>query len=344
MFHPLRVPGQIGSAAVDRPCSERVDLHRSPVGAPRAGVGWRRLARAVMVGRRAWSRITVVCLIALIGGTLAGCGPGARPKPKHHQEKVFPSPSPLPLHLPAAESGVLPWSLGTPLSREVVLPGPGAGQITILGGLYAGGGSSAGVEPLATSGGALASAGSLTGPLHDAAGAILSGKDTVFGGGTAGSTAAVQALPATLGAAAASGSLPQARSDSAAAVIGSTAYIVGGYDGTNFDPVVLATTDGITFKAVASLPVPVRYPAIAVLAGKIYVFGGQTANGAPTAAVQVVNPSARSAVVAGSLPEAVTGASAVALKGVLYVMGGESSAAGGVAPNATIWAFDQNTG
>lgn len=287
--------------------------------------------------------VTVIGWVALVSVTLAGCGQAARPAPKHHQARVSPSASPLPLNLPAAESGVLPWSLGAPLSREVVLPGPATGQLTILGGLTATGGSSASVTTLDTASGALASAGSLTGPLHDAAGALLSGKYTVFGGGTVSSTAGVQALPSTLGTAVASGSLPQARSDLAAAVIGNTAYIVGGYDGANFDPIVLATTDGITFRPVAALPVPVRYPAVAALAGKVYVFGGQTANGAATTAIQAVNPSARSATVIGSLPEAITGASAVTLEGTVYLMGGDSTAAGGAA-NPTIWALDQNTG
>ncbi|MHB1527075.1 MAG: outer membrane protein assembly factor BamB family protein [Candidatus Dormibacteria bacterium] len=281
-------------------------------------------------------------LLAVLGLSMAGCGLPARPGATPSPAKVSPSPSPL--KLPAAESGVLPWSLAAPLSRAVLLPGPGPTQLTILGGLTAGGGSAAGIYTLNTAGGALAYSGSLTGPLHDASGAILKGRDTVFGGGTTASSAAVQSLPATLGAAVPSGTLPQARSDSASAVIGGTAYVVGGYSGTSFDPTVLATTDGVTFSAVATLPIPVRYPAVATLGGQIYVFGGQTARGEPTASIQRIDPATHSAKVVGTLPEPVTGASAATLQGVLYVMGGETSAGGGTAPNPTIWAFDQATG
>ena len=246
--------------------------------------------------------------------------------------------------MPAAESGALPWSLAAPLSREVLLPGPGAGQLTILGGLTAGGGSATGVYTLSTTNGALTYAGSLVGPLHDASGAVLGGRDMVFGGGTTASSAAVQTLPAALGAAVLGGTLPQPRSDSSAVVIAGTAYIVGGYSGASFDPAVLATTDGSSFTVVTSLPVPVRYPAVAALGGQIYVFGGQTATGEPTAAVQLIDPATRSAKVVGTLPEPVTGASAATLHGVLYVMGGETSAAGGTSPNPSIWAFDPATG
>jgi outer membrane protein assembly factor BamB len=302
------------------------------------------LATGHKAGHRIRFPVTFIALLAVLGVAVAACTPAGQPAPKHTPHPVTSSPSPSPLPVPAAESGVLPWSLGSPLSREVVLPGPGPSELTILGGLTAGGGSSSSVATLDTTSGNLTNAGSLTGPLHDAAGASLAGKDVVFGGGTAASTAAVQTLPATLGSAVASGSLPQARSDLAAAVIGHTAYVVGGYDGSNFDRAVLATTDGTTFQVVASLPVPVRYPAVASLGRKLYVFGGQTANGEATVAVQMVDPASRSAKVVGALPERVTGASAVTLQGVLYVMGGETSAAGGTAPNPTIWAFDPNTG
>ncbi|HUY10552.1 MAG TPA: PQQ-binding-like beta-propeller repeat protein [Candidatus Dormibacteraeota bacterium] len=179
---------------------------------------------------------------------------------------------------------------------------------------------------------------------HDASGAVLSGHDTVFGGGVSLSSAAVQSLVPGAASATTIAQLPQPRSDSASAVVRGIAYIAGGYDGTSFDPVVLATSNGLTFTAVASLPVPVRYPAVAALNGRLYVFGGQTVNGKATSIVQVVDPANHSAKVAGALPVAVTGASAVSLGGGLYVMGGEPSAAGGVAPNPTIWAFDPGTG
>ena len=43
----------------------------------------------------------------------------------------------------------------------------------------------------------------------------------------------------------------------------------------------------------ARLPIPVRYPAVAAGGGKIYVFGGETANGAATRAIQVIDTDQR---------------------------------------------------
>jgi len=226
----------------------------------------------------------------------------------------------------------------------VALPGARvAAQLTILGGLTTGGISAAGIFTLDVATGALSYAGSLGGPLHDAAGAALGGRDLIMGGGSAASVAAVQAVPASLGQATTIGRLPQPRSDSAAAVIGPRAFIVGGYDGVRFDAAVLATTDGTTFRAVATLPVPVRYPAVAALGGRIYVFGGQTSDGASIEAIQMIDPNSHTAHVTGHLPVPVTGSSAVVVQGTPYVLGGVTSATGGPAPEPTIWAFDPAT-
>ncbi|MHB1639759.1 MAG: Kelch repeat-containing protein [Candidatus Dormibacteria bacterium] len=233
--------------------------------------------------------------------------------------------------------------MANPISRELVLPGPGAAQLTILGGLTAGGSSASGVYTLNTTGGGLSRTGSLVGPLHDASGAIVGGHATVFGGGTVSSTATVQALQPGLGAAAAVGNLPQARSDSAATSIGQTAYVVGGYDGSNFDATVLATSNGTSFQQVATLPVPVRYPGVAAVNGLIYVFGGQTANGLAASQIQVIDPKTHTARVVGNMPEPDTGSVAVTLGGTIYVAGGNTSAATGTAPVSVIWAFNPVT-
>ncbi|MHB8394547.1 MAG: outer membrane protein assembly factor BamB family protein [Candidatus Dormibacteria bacterium] len=278
-------------------------------------------------------------LLTLVSATLAGCAASvhgvARPTP-HASPSTTIAP---PAALPAAESGLLPWSLPNPISREVVLAGPAASQVSILGGLTATGGSASGIYTLSTTNGALAQAGTLLGPVHDASGAILAGREIVFGGGTVASSAVVQAVPTTLGTATSTGKLPQARSDSAATVIGGVAFVVGGYDGSTFDSEVLATTNGSSFQPVASLPVPVRYPAVASLGGLIYVFGGQTANGLVSAQIQVVNPATHAARVLGTMPEPNTGAVAMNIGGTIYVAGGNTSAASGTAPIATIWAF-----
>ncbi len=278
----------------------------------------------------------IVALSAGLALGLAGCAaPGAAPRGR---------PAAAALQLPAAESGVLPWALANPISREVVLPGPSAGELTIAGGLSAAGGSSSGVYTLTTGDGALSRSGSLSAPVHDAAGAIMDGHPMVFGGGTSSSTAAVQSLPPALGLASVIGNLPHARSDSAATTIGPTAYIVGGYTGSSFDAAVLATNNGVSFRKVANLPVPVRYPAVAALKGDIYVFGGQTANGLAASQIQMVDPRTGIGRVIGNMPEPDAGAVAATLGGTIYVAGGNTSAAPGTAPISSIWAFNPVTG
>jgi len=240
--------------------------------------------------------------------------------------------------IPAVESGLLPWQLAAPISRVVVVPST-ASHLDILGGLTSGNTSSSGAYSLDTSNGTLTQVGSLSGPLHDAAGAVIGGQDVVFGGGLSGTVATVQAFPVT-GASAGTaatprptanvvGSLPSPRSDAADVTIGATNYIVGGYDGTNPDPLVLATTDGRTFRSVASLPVPVRYPAVAALGQKIFIFGGQaitgSAAGEPVTSIQMIDPAHHTASIVGHLPEPLSGAAAVTLAGHVYVIGGEST-------------------
>lgn len=238
----------------------------------------------------------------------------------------------------------MPWSLPEPLSRAVTLPGARADQLLILGGLTASDQSTAQILTLAVATGQHQQVGWLTGPLHDAAGAALGGRDLVLGGGEYVSVAGVQAVRSSLGRATLIGSLPQPRSDAAAVVIHHTAYVIGGYDGTSLDTAVLATTDGTGFARVATLAVPVRYPAVAAQDGRIYVFGGQTSSGAPTAVIQMINPATHVGERVGRLPEAVTGATALVVAGVLFVLGGSTTVAGGTPPNPSIWAFDPATG
>ena len=184
-------------------------------------------------------------------------------------------------HLAAAESGLLPWHLPAPVSREVVVPGR-HGKLIVLGGLTPSGASAAGVYSVGTRTGAARRIGALGVAVHDAAGAVTGGRALVFGGGSATSIATVQGftLPGGHGGAAPGlARLPNARSDLAAVTVGAVTYVLGGYDGTRPDASVLATTDGRTFRNVATLKVPVRYPAVAALGGKIFVFGGLAVTG-----------------------------------------------------------------
>jgi hypothetical protein len=239
--------------------------------------------------------------------------------------------------LPAVESGLLPWRLPAPLSREVAAPGP-RGRLLLLGGLRSGGASTGGVLAVNPATGHARAAGALARPLHDAAGTLLRGHELIFGGGAQASVATVQEFnPPAPGRAAGrvtatvTGALPAARSDAASVTIGDTGYLLAGYTGTRADAEVLATSDGRSFRAVAALPVPVRYPAVAALGGTIFAFGGEAVTGPgagqPVDAIQAIDPARHTASIIGRLPEPLAGAAAVVIGGHLFVAGGESSVA-----------------
>jgi len=239
-------------------------------------------------------------------------------------------------------SRLAPKQLPAPISGEaaVILHG----GTLIIGGLDAGEASVSGVFRLDRTG-KLRPAGSLSGPLHDAAATTLGDKVLVLGGGTATSTDTVQALPVSAAAgrsatASVVGHLPAVRSDLSAVTIGPKAYVLGGYDGTTPDPAVLATADGSSFEQVAELKVPARYLATAVVGARIFAFGGETAGGAATNAIQEINPAQGTTRVIGRLPRAVSHAAAVVLGGYIYVLGGEAN---GTATDR-VWQFDPATG
>src|SRR6516165_6062279 len=205
------------------------------------------------------------------GGAASGKADASRPTAPQ------PSHAAAPPVLAAAESGLLPWHLAAPLSREVVVPGS-PGQLIVLGGLTSAGTSASGVYTVGTATGTARKIGALSAPLHDAAGVSAGGRVLVFGGGSPVTVGTVQTFSAA-GTGRVTGSLPAPRSDAAAVTVGGTAYVVGGYDGSRPDAAVLATTEARTFTTVADLPVPVRYPAVAALDGLIYAFGGQAITG-----------------------------------------------------------------
>jgi PQQ-like domain len=277
--------------------------------------------------------LVVVLTVWLVGRAGTGAGPastsGRATRPLSPARAVSASRG-----LPAAEAGLLPWHLASPLSREVAVPGS-PGHLIIFGGLTPGGASADGIYALSTRTGAARQIGALRAPLHDAAAGRLGRRTLVFGGGSSASVATVQAftLPGQgsghpAGTAVTTGSMPAPRSDAAAVTIGATTYVIGGYDGTRADAPVLATTDGRKFTTIADLPVPVRYPAAAALNGQIFVFGGQAITGrhagAPLDTIQAVDPARHTAAVIGHLPQPVSGAAAMTVGHELFVAGGES--------------------
>ena len=312
--------------------------------------------------RRAVAATVAVVAVVVIAWFAAGphgaAGPHDAADP-HGTARAPVRAAAAPRVLDAAESGLLPWHLAVPLSREVVVPGS-PGQLIVLGGLTQAGASASGVYLVRTATGAARRIGALSAPLHDAAGVSSGGRALVFGGGSPVTVGTVEAFPGS-GTARVTGSLPAPRSDAAAVKIGGTDYVVGGYDGSKPDAAVLATTDGRTFTTVAALPVPVRYPAVATLGGVIYAFGGQAITGPDAGAavnvIQAVDPARHSAAVIGRLPEPLAGAAAATVDGEVFVAGGDSpqarrqtpglgttqlSAKSGPAVSA-IWAFDPAT-
>src|SRR5215469_14056467 len=95
--------------------------------------------------------------VASHGGAAGGQASAPPTAPQPSGDKAAP-PS-----LPAAESGLLPWHLAAPLSREVVAAGSG-GQLIVLGGLTAGNASADAVYAVHTATGAARQIGRLTAP------------------------------------------------------------------------------------------------------------------------------------------------------------------------------------
>jgi outer membrane protein assembly factor BamB len=240
----------------------------------------------------------------------------------------------------AAEAGLLPWSLATPLSREVAVPSSHLGGLLLLGGI-SGGSSDRGIYRVSSTTGAASLVGNLPQATHDAAGVLLAGSTFVFGGGASQSTATTQRLSAN-GVSAVAGQLSTARSDASAVTLGGTAYLVGGYDGSAMDATVLATTNGHSFRSVVDLLVPVRYAAVATLGGRIYVLGGQNAQGQIVASVQIIDPTSRTIRLGPGLPSPLAGAAAGVLGGTIYLAGGLSGSGAG-SPANTIYAFNSAT-
>jgi Kelch motif len=228
--------------------------------------------------------------------------------------------APAPNHTVAVRAA--PWTLPAPLDREVAVTVDG--KIFVLGG-NRDGGTSAIADVIDPATGAATRAGLLARPAHDAAGGVIGGRPTVFGGGASTVLDAVQQLPAS-GPTRVIGHLPRGRADLSSATLNGVVYLVGGYDGSAPIPDVLATTDGVTFRTVGRLAVPVRYPAVAAIGGQLFVVGGATSGGedagVDTDVVQRVDLATGAVSVVAHLGVTRSHAAAVVLGGTIYVLGG----------------------
>jgi hypothetical protein len=189
---------------------------------PEAGAARRR--PSARVRRRRAVAATVAVVVVAVAGWFAILPTGGAPA--HGTARPPVRAAAAPPVLDAAESGLLPWHLAAPLSREVVVPGS-PGQVIVLGGLTSAGTSASGVYAVRTATGPARQIGALSAPLHDAAGVSSGGRSLVFGGGSPVTVGTVQAFFGA-GTARVTGSLPAPRSDAAAVTISGTDYIVGG--------------------------------------------------------------------------------------------------------------------
>jgi len=326
--------------------------------------------------RRTRVAAAFVIVLALAASLVFFLGRGQKNHPpaassRHHGRSVA---------APRIVASLATWRLGAPISRAVVVadPVPASGRLIILGGATTGGLTASGAFALDVTTGTLTHVGDLITTLDDAAGAVLDGRDVVFGGASSAlspASASVQALPAapTTGPASSGaavptattlGSLPQPRAADAAVTTATTTYLVGGDSGAAPEPGVLATADGQHFDVVASLPVPVRFPAVAAVGNRLYVFGGLAAAGPdagrPVDTIQVVDLKTHKVSDSWHLPEPLSGAAAAVLGHDILLAGGDTSASAAVTkPGAagtttapppstssvsTVWFFDPASG
>jgi hypothetical protein len=223
--------------------------------------------------------------------------------------------------------GVLPWHLAVGLSRTVAFAD--GGSIVVAGGLTADG-TTGDVRRLDAATGRPSDIGHLGRAVHDASGAVISGRFLVFGGGSSVAGHAVQVVkPGTAGEVI--GSLPAARADLATALVGDRAYVIGGGSASGPDPRIWATADGTGLRLVGRLQIGVRYGATAVSGTSIYVFGGATSRGDRSEIQRFDTTTGRTTVV-GRLPVRLSHAAAMVLDNHILVIGGLS--------NDAIWSFD----
>jgi hypothetical protein len=219
-------------------------------------------------------------------------------------------------------SSMAPFKLPAAVSRPTVFA---AGDgLLIVGGLTVADTTTQAILRLDPSLRTVNPAGQLPVPVHDAAGAVVDGRDLVFGGGSTAVTSAVQDV--TPGASPRVVShLPQPRADLVAISDSNAGYVLGGFDGAQGSTDILRTQDGRTFTVIGALPVAVRYPAVVASDGSIWLFGGEH-DGRQVTDVQRIDLTTGHVSVAGHLPTPLAHAGAFTLEGTIFVAGGRIGA------------------
>lgn len=229
------------------------------------------------------------------------------------------APTTVPPARQTVDVSVAPWTLPSPVSREVVLTD--GTSLLVLGGQDASHASTPAALRIDPATGTPTTFGSLDPAVHDAAGVLLGQAAIVIAGGSPPPRATVQAIDAA--GTRALGALPGPRTDHVAALVNGAMLSLGGAD-NEATPVsdVFASADGATWRAAGNLVEAVRYPALAVVNGAVYLFGGVGAGSADTTSIQRYDPATGTTQVVGHLPTALSHASAVELGGVVFIVGG----------------------
>jgi hypothetical protein len=268
--------------------------------------------------------------VAAAGLLAAGCSASNVSAPARSQS---PEPTTPPTKPPAAtspgptpavtlSSTLAPFTLPAAVSRPAVFVADAG--LLVVGGLTAADSTTPDILRVDLARGTVNPAGQLPIPVHDAAGAVVDGRDLLFGGGSSAVTNAVQDVTPG-GSPQVIGRLPQPRADLVAVSAGTTGYVLGGYDGAKGSTTVLRTRDGRTFAVVGTLPVSVRYPAVAATSESIWLFGGEHA-GKQVTDVQKIDLTTGESSVAGHLPRPIAHAGAFTMDGLIFVAGGRTGA------------------
>ncbi len=280
--------------------------------------------------RPGWATTAAAAITAAVA--LVSCGSGSGTGTASSPAgSSSPSTSGATAPLPRGAAGtvtatIAAFRLPATLSRAVAYP---AGtHLLVATGLHDGDRSTGTVIDIDLPGSHVTVAGRLPQAVHDAAGALLGGMPTTFGGGAASEVATIQQFVPAQRTTRTAGTLPGPTSDAVAASTDAGVVLAGGYDGSRTLPQVLLLTAPDRVRTLAPLPVPVRYPAVAVTGSgagqRVLLFGGES-GGVATTAVQEIDPASGSVRVVAHLPAARTQAMAVSLGRSIFVAGGAAA-------------------
>ena len=282
--------------------------------------------------RPGWATTAAAAVTAAVALVSCGSGTGTASSPAGSS---LPSTSGATAPLPRGAAGtvtarIAAFRLPATLSRAVAYP---AGtHLLVATGLHDGARSTNAVLDIDVAGQRVTVAGRLPEAVHDAAGALLGGIPTTFGGGAASEVATIQQYVPAQRTARTAGALPVPTSDAVAASTTAGVVVAGGYDGSRTLPQVLLLTASDRIRTLSPLPVPVRYPAVAVTGSgsgeRVLLFGGES-GGVATTAVQEIDPASGSVRVVAHLPTARTQAMGVSLDGTVFVAGGAAAGTSG---------------